>query len=267
MLEAQLKADNNFVSLTYADEHLPISATGYPTLNRSHFTLWLKRLRKATPDLKLRYYGCGEYGDKTWRPHYHVIVFGLPACLRLKTQTDLYGRPEWNKCCPICKMLGDTWGLGDIYCGEVNTQTAAYCGGYVTKKMTSSQDERLLGRQPEFGAMSLKPGIGCDFMWEVASTLLQYDLEDRPDVPSELKHGGKAYPLGRYLKRQLRKMIGRDPKAPQSELDKIKAELQPLREAAFDASESFREKVIAEGAQKVLQKEVKLKIFKSRRQI
>jgi hypothetical protein len=38
--------------------------------------LFFKRLRKAYPDVKLRYFACGKYGEQFARPHYHVILFG-----------------------------------------------------------------------------------------------------------------------------------------------------------------------------------------------
>ena len=36
----------------------------------------MKRLRKKLHPLKIRFFHCGEYGDKTRRPHYHALIFG-----------------------------------------------------------------------------------------------------------------------------------------------------------------------------------------------
>jgi hypothetical protein len=33
-------------------------------------------LRKKISPLKIRFFHCGEYGDKTRRPHYHALIFG-----------------------------------------------------------------------------------------------------------------------------------------------------------------------------------------------
>lgn len=109
------------------------------------------------------------------------------------------------------------------------------------KKMTSQTDGRLIDRRPEFGHGSLR--LGRDAMWEVASVLLGLDYS-QPDVPSGWRHNGKVWPFGRYLRRELRAMIGRQKNAPIETLEAAKAELSPVREAAFNASSSFRQALI-----------------------
>ena len=42
------------------------------------------------------------------------------------------------------------------------------------QKMTAKDDPRLSGRPPEFCRMSLKPGIGADAMWDVASDFRRF---------------------------------------------------------------------------------------------
>lgn len=149
--------------------------------------------------------------------------------------------------------------------GTVETASAQYVCGYVTKKMTKADDPRLDGRFPEFARMSLKPGIGADAMHEVASTLLQFDLETgMDDVPSSLRHGSRTLPLGNYLTRRLRKLVGKDEAAPQSTLDKVEEELRPMREAAFENSRPFKEEVVKANDQKVLNQETRRKIYKPR---
>ena len=43
-------------------------------LKKSDFQKFIKRLRK---DYDIKYFACGEYGDKTLRPHFHAILFGV----------------------------------------------------------------------------------------------------------------------------------------------------------------------------------------------
>lgn len=81
--------------------------------------------------------------------------------------------------------------------------------------------------------MSLRPGIGLDAMHDVASTLMEFDLDKTlTDVPVSLRVGSRQLPLGRYLRKNLRTMIGRDEKAPQEAIDEYQKEVRPLYEAA-----------------------------------
>lgn len=265
MLEAKLHSDNAFVTLTYDDEHMPRSTDGRGILLKKDMQDWLKRIRKAYDNAtgrKLRFYGVGEYGDTTWRPHFHLALFNFPNCR--------YGKSTYSKvtrnCCVVCDMVRDTWSNGNVLVAELNTNTAQYVCGYVTKKMTSKDDVRLDGRPPEFARMSLRPGIGGDAMWDVASTVLTFDLETpEGDVPSSLRHGTRSLPLGRYLQKRLRKMVGRDEKAPEAVLDKLRAELHPLREAAFDASLPLAKEIVKAADQEVLNMESRQQLFGQRR--
>lgn len=67
-----------FVTLTYADENCPINYDSdgvcVPSLRKDDLQKFIKRLRKSFKK-PLRYYAVGEYGSKTYRPHYHLILF------------------------------------------------------------------------------------------------------------------------------------------------------------------------------------------------
>lgn len=132
--------------------------------------------------------------------------------------------------------------------------------------MTRSDDPRLGDRAPEFARMSLKPGIGYEATHPVAESVWRNRLLNKmEDVPSSLRHGSKIEPLGRYLTKALRKQCGRDEKAPESVVQKVQEELQPVRQAAFDASRPFRE-VLAESEKgKVASFKAKAKIYKQRK--
>ena len=71
--ESKKHIGSKFVTLTYADPHL-VWANGVPQLDKKHVQLFCKRVRKAGQ--AFRYYAVGEYGSKTFRPHYHIIMFG-----------------------------------------------------------------------------------------------------------------------------------------------------------------------------------------------
>lgn len=274
MLEALCHREKAFVTLTYEDGKLPMSSWTssqglvhvLPTLVPKDLQDWLKRLRERTSTLRLRFYGVGEYGDRTWRPHFHVILFGYPTCRRTRTlrRVETLSRPLAAECCSSCRLLFETWGNGDVDVGEVNKDTAGYVAGYVLKKMTGVGDMRLRGRHPEFARMSNRPGIGNSAMWDVASKLLS-GLDDDADVPSALKSFGKAHPLGRYLKDVLRERIGREKGTPSGALEAIAEELRPLREVAFDNSRSFSEVIVEANDGRYQQMAARNDIYKRRK--
>lgn len=96
-----------FFTLTYDDGNLPLMASKvdkgeivhqhivdyrcpdwshdyhvYPSLCREHVRAWIKNFRedykrRHGERVKLSYACFGEYGDRTQRPHYHCLVYGL----------------------------------------------------------------------------------------------------------------------------------------------------------------------------------------------
>lgn len=64
-----------FLTLTYADRALPPNAS----LRKADLQRFIKLLRghKDREGQKIKYFACGEYGTKTQRPHYHLILFGV----------------------------------------------------------------------------------------------------------------------------------------------------------------------------------------------
>lgn len=239
MLEAAQYKDNAFVTLTYAPEHVPADSSVSPRISG----LFIKRLRKNTTH-RFRYFIVGEYGDQNGLPHYHAALFGFPTCL--------YGGTRYSHrallgdgCCSVCSEIKAAWSFGRIHVGTLEPKSMAYVAGYINKKMTRETDPRLEGRRPEFARMSLRPGLGAGMMHDLASTLMEHQLEkELIDVPAVLAHGRRNYPLGRYLRRKLRTYLGREANAPQEALQKERERLSPLREAAFNASLPFKTAIL-----------------------
>lgn len=217
MLEAADHDDNSFVTLTYGDKDLPADGSVRP----GDVQLWLKRFRKRVAPDKIRFFAVGEYGDNNWRPHYHVALFGFAPCAYLDRRFD----------CPClsCTVVRETWGFGHVTVDRLEEGSARYVVGYVVKKMTGVDDVRLSGRHPEFARMSLRPGIGADAMWSVASEMMRYDAS----VPVALGRGRKKWPLGRYLRNKLKEMTGREEGATPEELAKLAEHLQAVRSFAW----------------------------------
>lgn len=158
--------------------------------------------------------------------------------------------------------------MGNIHVGELTPQSAAYIAGYVVKKMTSKEDERLNGRWPEFARMSNRPGIGALAIPELASTLLTHDLEKtEDDVPNVLRHGRTVYPLGRYLKKKLRLQIGKSEETPDVVKEQMAEQMRPVREFAFANSKSLKETVREVYLGETSRLEALDKIYKKRKHI
>lgn len=232
MLEGALNRSNSFVTLTYDDKHIPKGNTLYP----KDLQDFMKRLRKRVSPLKVRFYAVGEYGDTYGRPHYHIALFGYAGC-RNEVYESFKPRVCRDHKCKPCTLIRDTWGKGFIYNTRLTPERCRYIARYVVKKMTSKDDPRLDGRHPEFSRQSNRPGVGALLLPNILKVIQQYDLAPG-DVPVTLAHGGKEMPLGRYLRRKLRLMMGRDEKAPQSVIDEMAAQMFGLRLAARSDNEN-----------------------------
>lgn len=158
MHEASMHEANAFVTLTYDQEHFA------PSLDYRDFQLFMKRARKELGPL--RFYMCGEYGERTFRPHFHALLFGVGFLDRYQWRKSASGFPLFRS--PILEEL---WTAGSSEIGDVSFESAAYVARYVMKKVTGPASESHYKRVlpstgevvdvvPEFTRMSLKPGIG-----------------------------------------------------------------------------------------------------------
>lgn len=215
MLENLCHSASAFVTLTYAEDTVPKDMSLQP----AHFELFLKRLREhcmRKEQKKIRFYGVGEYGDKTERPHYHVLLFGYQTCLRGQS----WYTETRTSCCSRCDLIRDVWGYGHVGLGSVTHQSVRYVCGYMTKNMRHRHDDRLKGREPEFSRKSTRPGIGYPALRELTETILEHAL-DSEKVPTHLRHGSVKRPLGRYLRGKVADMLGMDKTCVDEELQAL----------------------------------------------
>lgn len=263
MLEARQHEQSSFITLTYADDQLPLQ-DGTPTLAPDHLQKWLKRFRLAVAPLRIRFFAVGEYGDKTQRPHYHAIVFGVATCCRGATG-GLRGSIPAYDCCIPCRTLDKTWGLGRVFQGSVTSDSCQYVAGYTVKKMTDPTHPANAGRHPEFSRQSRHPGIGAWAMEDVALSLMQSrPLAEQEDVPTTLMHGNRPLPLGRYLRRQLRLALGRKEAA----LDRIEEEeMFLMRQAARSTERTVKEVVVETFKPKNDSLDARLSIFERKKNL
>lgn len=127
-----------FLTLTYSDENLYRNDCGWPSVNKEHVQLFLKRLRRKLTK-KIRYYCVGEYGGKTGRPHYHLILFNM-------TRDDE-------------KYIIDSWHYGSIHLGTVTIASISYVAKYHISKTQYPANS-----DPPFVTMSRRPGIGASYV-------------------------------------------------------------------------------------------------------
>lgn len=161
MHEAKMYEENAFVTLTYNDENLPKDGS----LNMKHFQDFMKRLRQRLKK-PIRYFHCGEYGEKTGRPHYHACLFGV----------DFPDRKLWRstggKKLFTSAKLEDVWSFGYCVIGQVTFDSANYVAGYVTKKLGDKATRVIFNKEEnkyypvksEYGTMSRNPGLGKSFL-------------------------------------------------------------------------------------------------------
>lgn len=189
----------SFVTLTYDDEHLPRDGSVSPR----EMQLFLKRLRKRCEPIKIRFYGVGEYGDESMRPHYHLALFGVGFELDWCDSTKQFRGFSGGK------VVEKSWEKGFVVVGDLTKDSARYMTNYVTKFMNFPKSKKLQGRHPEFARMSNRPGIGALAIRQVANKLLDEGFS-KETIVTEFEHGRKVFPLGSYLINYLHELRGGD---------------------------------------------------------
>lgn len=189
--EMQMHEKSCFLTLTYAPDKLPKHGTLVP----KHLQDFLKRYRDKYKDHKIRFFACGEYGEKLSRPHYHLLIFGHQFDDTEKLTSVLTTSPSLTK----------LWKHGFHSIGEANFATAAYIARYVTKKISGGAADKhyqkpcletgeLIPILGEYSTQSNRPGIGYDWYQKYKTDVFPSD---------EIIHEGRPYPVPRYYDKLL----------------------------------------------------------------
>jgi hypothetical protein len=158
--EASLHPRNSFLTLTFENDPGSIS--------KRDLQLFFKRLRKALPGKRIRYFACGEYGEKLGRPHYHVCLFGYDFPDKYPWVKSPKGNLQYRS-----PLLENAWSEGHALIGELTMESAGYTARYALKKITGSVETDHYTREflgttinvtPEFQLQSLKPAIGLGWI-------------------------------------------------------------------------------------------------------
>lgn len=170
MKEVQEHVSNWFVTLTYNDENLPLNYS----LVQDEISKFNKKLKvylnRRGMKSDFRFYGVGEYGGETARPHYHVIYFGLEL-----DDLKFYKKNEFGQILYNSPFLESVWNKGFVVVGEVDVATAAYVARYTEKKQLQTKEEKKkfeeLGLVPEYSRQSMNPGIGANYLEKVVVSI------------------------------------------------------------------------------------------------
>lgn len=142
--ELQDHEQNCFLTLTY--ENNPIR------LHKEHMQKFIKRLRKLIYPVQIKYFSCGEYGDKYWRPHYHIIIFGYDFADKIFVRMSKSDKPIYDSV-----TANKLWPEGIITLQDANVTTIAYSALYSSHLKQNLPSH--LKKYPEFNTMSNDLGI------------------------------------------------------------------------------------------------------------
>lgn len=192
MQESKRAISGHFITLTYGNLNAKTSKKGFMELSKLDLQLFFKRLRKAHEHtnrviglegladvsgrvhVPIKYYAVGEYGGKTERPHYHIILFNARV-----------------------ELIQPAWDLGHVHYGEITGASVGYTLKYIAKEkrvpMHKNDD-----RQPEFALMS--KGLGDNYLDGKCVKWHHADLENRMYLALE---DGRRIAMPRYYKEKI----------------------------------------------------------------
>lgn len=134
-LEQEYKVSKSayFVTLTY--DRLNLKRVNYE-LSKRDLQLYFKRLRKVAKASRVRYYAVGEYGSKTQRPHYHILLFNVNE-----------------------KEVRHAWQKGIVHVGKVSSASIRYTLKYIVQPF-----DGVDGKVKPFAVMSRGYGLGLNYL-------------------------------------------------------------------------------------------------------
>lgn len=202
LYEGKKHYGSKFVTLTYNNGHL-IWDKGSPQLSKpnkngnSDLQKWFKRVRKA--GYKFRYYAVGEYGSQTYRPHYHVLVFGdVPEQVLQKA---------WSYQNKSTKKYN---AIGHVHCGQVTQQSVMYCLGYIVNGKGWKMRHK---RVAPFTIMSRRPGLGSNYLTKAMIAWHRSDRRNYAIIDGAKRHLPRYYKCKIFSKVDLVRIAVRDQKA------------------------------------------------------
>jgi len=182
MHESSLHLYNSFITLTFEDKYLDPKTRFTPdqsaklqdqgvnlspeSLVTADYQNFMKRFRKEISPHKIRFYHCGEYGEKNNRPHHHALIFGYTFTDKILISSrgnhKLYRSP----------LLEKLWPFGISVIGQVTFESASYVARYINKKQKTEHYGEL---KPPYVTMSRKPGIAKAWIEKWSKDVYNHD--------------------------------------------------------------------------------------------
>lgn len=168
-----------FLTLTYNDDNLPLNST----LVKKDIQDFMKRYRKHYNDIRIKYFAVGEYGSKTMRPHYHIIIFGINSF-----NSDFLNMRMANM---VSRYI---WKKGFCHIGDVNEKTIRYCSKYIMKEFVKGYNKNDFDKAGMVYPFSLKStGLGLHYLLSNYDYIKEQILNDRPISLYKTKIGYPRY--------------------------------------------------------------------------
>lgn len=184
-----------YITLTYNPKNLKRTALKKEnkydkqgTLIKEDVPKFIKKLRKVEgfKNRKLKIIYCGEYGTEKWRPHYHLLIYGI----NYNEAPGMMFEALWEK------------GHVDISREPVTENCVSYIVGYVSKKLKNEEGKEAYeknNRIPPF--MRTSKGIGKE--WALKNMHKWAET-------GKIKFAGGERPIPRYYIKLLKKEEGRN---------------------------------------------------------
>lgn len=175
--EAERSSSAFFITLTYDNDHIPVTQNKFMTVQKEDIQKFFKRLRKQhdkTDRPAIKYYAAAEYGGETDRPHYHIILFNATE-----------------------EHIQKAWQLGQIHYGTLTGASIQYTLKYICKNATIPRHNRD-DRQREFSLMSKK--LGDNYLTPQMIDWHKKDILNRMYVPTLDDH---KITMPRYYKEKI----------------------------------------------------------------
>lgn len=247
---------NYFVTLTYDDEYLPKhegidedtgeilgiwdeSVTprrfyGISYLEPKDLTKFMKDLRMYFKyhynEDNIRFFASGEYGEKSDRAHFHIILFNCNIRDLVAHHQNVKGNTIFTS-----EELTKIWGKGIVGITEATYETACYTAQYMLKKQRGKDGKEFYPahhQTPEFSRMSRMPGIASKWYYANKNKLWQTD--------EMILANGRQVKTPKYYDRlfdqEIEKIRATNEEDRCLELEKLREQIRNKRRAAAEAA-------------------------------